>query len=98
VRYDGTRDVAYDFSLLDELTLAYAISVHKSQGAEYPCVVLPLLMQHYMLLQRNLVYTGVTRAKNLVVLAGDRRALGMAVKNNRVEQRYTGLSWRLSEG
>jgi exodeoxyribonuclease V alpha subunit len=97
VRYDGVRDVAYDFSLLDELTLAYAISVHKSQGAEYPCVVLPLLMQHYMLLQRNLVYTGVTRAKNVVVLAGDRRALGMAVKNNRVEQRYTGLAWRLAE-
>lgn len=97
VRYDGVRDVAYDFGLLDELTLAYAISVHKSQGAEYPCVVLPLLMQHYMLLQRNLVYTGVTRARSLVVLAGDRRALAMAVKNNRVAQRYTGLAWRLAE-
>ncbi|MEN9934017.1 MAG: hypothetical protein RLZZ387_596 [Chloroflexota bacterium] len=97
VRYDGVRDVAYDFGLLDELTLAYAISVHKSQGAEYPCVVMPLLTQHYVLLQRNLVYTGVTRAKQLVVLAGDRRALAMAVKNNRVAHRYTALSWRLSE-
>jgi exodeoxyribonuclease V alpha subunit len=95
VRFDGTRDVAYDFGLLDELALAYAISVHKSQGAEYPCVVLPLLTQHYMLLQRNLVYTGVTRAKQLVVLAGDYRALAMAVKNNRVAKRYTGLAWRL---
>jgi exodeoxyribonuclease V alpha subunit len=96
VRFDGVRDVAYDFGLLDELTLAYAISVHKSQGAEYPCVVMPLLTQHYMLLQRNLVYTGVTRARHLVVLAGDRRALAMAVKNNRVEARFTGLADRLS--
>jgi exodeoxyribonuclease V alpha subunit len=95
VRYDDGRDVAYDFGSLDELTLAYAISVHKSQGAEYACVVMPLLMQHYMLLQRNLVYTGVTRAKQLVVLAGDRRAVAMAVKNNRVEARYTALAERL---
>jgi exodeoxyribonuclease V alpha subunit len=95
VCYDGERDVSYDFSLLDELTLAYAISVHKSQGAEYPCVVMPLLMGHFALLQRNLVYTGVTRARQLVVLAGDRRALGMAVKNNHVGKRYTGLARRL---
>src|SRR5262249_1629806 len=92
VRYNGVGDESYDLGALDELTLAYAISVHKSQGAEYPCVVIPLLTQHYMLLQRNLVYTGVTRAKQLVVLAGDRRALAMAVKNNRVEKRYTGLA------
>ncbi|HWQ14818.1 MAG TPA: ATP-dependent RecD-like DNA helicase [Roseiflexaceae bacterium] len=96
VRFDGVRDVAYDFGLLDELALAYAISVHKSQGAEYPCVVMPLLTQHYMLLQRNLVYTGVTRARQLVVLAGDKRALAMAVKNNRVEERFTGLAYRIS--
>jgi exodeoxyribonuclease V alpha subunit len=95
VRYDGTRDVAYDFGLLDELALAYAISVHKAQGAEYSCVVLPLLTQHYMLLQRNLLYTAVTRAKNLVVLVGDTRAVAMAVKNNRVAARYTGLARRL---
>jgi len=98
VRYDATRDVAYDFGLLDELTLAYAISVHKAQGAEYPCVVIPLLMQHYTLLQRNLLYTAVTRAKHLVVLLGDRRAVAIAVKNNRVAERYTGLARRLKSG
>ena len=98
VRYDATRDVAYDFGLLDELTLAYAISVHKAQGAEYPCVVIPLLTQHYMLLQRNLLYTAVTRAKRLVVLLGDRRAIAIAVKNNRVAERYTGLARRLKSG
>jgi exodeoxyribonuclease V alpha subunit len=95
VRYDGERDVAYDVGLLDELTLAYAISIHKAQGAEYPCVVIPLLTQHYTLLQRNLIYTGVTRAKRLVVLLGDRRAIAIAVKNNRVAARYTGLARRL---
>jgi exodeoxyribonuclease V alpha subunit len=98
VRYDGERDVAYDVGLLDELTLAYAISIHKAQGAEYPCVVIPLLTQHYTLLQRNLIYTGVTRAKRLVVLLGDRRALAIAVKNNRVAARYTGLARRLKGG
>jgi exodeoxyribonuclease V alpha subunit len=95
VRYDGDRNVAYDFGLLDELTLAYAISVHKAQGAEYPCVVIPLLTQHYTLLQRNLLYTAITRAKSLVVLLGDKRAIAMAVKNNRVALRYTGLARRL---
>jgi exodeoxyribonuclease V alpha subunit len=94
-RYDGERDVAYDFGLLDELTLAYAISVHKAQGAEYPCVVIPLLTQHYALLQRNLLYTAVTRAKSLVVLLGDKRAIAIAVRNNRVAARYTGLARRL---
>jgi len=97
VRYDAERDIAYDFALLDELTHAYAISIHKSQGAEYPCVVIPLLMQHYNLLQRNLIYTGVTRAKKLVVLAGDRRALARAVANNEVSQRYTGLARRMKK-
>ena len=98
VRYDNERDVAYDFGLLDELTLAYAISIHKAQGAEYACVVIPLLTQHYTLLQRNLLYTGVTRAKRLVVLLGDRRAIAIAVKNNRVAARYTGLMRRLKGG
>ena len=97
VRYDAERDIAYDFGLLDELALAYAISIHKSQGAEYPCVVIPLLMAHYNLLQRNLIYTGVTRAKRLVVLAGDKRALARAVANNEVAQRFTGLARRLSD-
>ena len=73
VRYDD-RVVPYDFEELDELTPAYAISIHKSQGSEYPAVVIPLMMQHYVLLQRNLVYTGVTRGKKLVVLVGESRA------------------------
>ncbi|MBC8076911.1 MAG: ATP-dependent RecD-like DNA helicase [Chloroflexales bacterium] len=94
VRYDE-RDVPYDFAILDELTLAYAISVHKSQGAEYPVVVVPLLMQHYNMLQRNLLYTGVTRARQLVVLVGDRRAIIRSVENNQVVERYTGLKQRL---
>jgi exodeoxyribonuclease V alpha subunit len=94
VVYDE-REVDYDFSTLDELTLAYAISVHKSQGAEYSTIVMPLLMQHYNLLQRNLLYTGVTRARELAVLVGDRRALARAVANNEVVKRYTGLAQRL---
>ncbi|MEM8531251.1 MAG: ATP-dependent RecD-like DNA helicase [Chloroflexota bacterium] len=98
VNYDNTREVAYDFRLLDELTLAYAISIHKAQGAEYPCVVIPLLTQHYMLLQRNLLYTGVTRAKHLVVLVGNRKAVALAVQNDQVKQRYTGLARRLKSG
>ena len=94
VRYDE-RDVPYDFSILDELTLAYAISVHKSQGAEYQVVVIPLLMQHFNMLQRNLLYTGVTRARQLVVLVGDRRAIIRSVENNQVVERYTGLRQRM---
>ncbi len=89
------RVVPYDFDELDELTPAYAISIHKSQGSEYPAVVIPLMRQHYMLLQRNLVYTGVTRGKKLVVLVGESRALHMAVKNNRTHRRYTRLALRL---
>jgi exodeoxyribonuclease V alpha subunit len=95
VRFEDGRDVAYDFALLDELALAYALSVHKSQGGEYPAIVLPLLMQHGGLLQRNLLYTGVTRARGLAVLAGDRRALAAAVADERTEERYTGLARRL---
>lgn len=94
VRYDD-RVVPYDFDELDELTPAYAISIHKSQGSEYPAVVIPLMMQHYVLLQRNLVYTGVTRGKKLVVLVGESRALHMAVKNNRTRTRHTRLALRL---
>ena len=87
--------VVYDFLEADELVHAYAVSVHKSQGSEYPCVVIPVVTQHYMMLQRNLLYTAVTRAKKVVILAGTRRALGMAVKNNKVSQRHTALDWRL---
>jgi exodeoxyribonuclease V alpha subunit len=89
------RDVRYDFGELDELSLAYAITIHKSQGSEFPAVVIPLATQHFMLLQRNLVYTGVTRGKRLVVLIGQRKALSMAVQNNKISQRFSGLLDRL---
>lgn len=92
---DG-RQVVYDWSEADELMHAFAISVHKSQGSEYPAVVIPLLTQHYMMLQRNLLYTAVTRAKRLVVLVGARRAIAIAVRNNKVRQRHSGLSLRLA--
>jgi exodeoxyribonuclease V alpha subunit len=94
VRIDG-RDVAYDFAELDELILAYAVSVHKSQGSEYRAVVVPVLTQHYMMLQRNLLYTAVTRAKELVVLVGMRQAIGIAVRNNKIMDRHTALDARL---
>jgi exodeoxyribonuclease V alpha subunit len=94
IRFDQ-REVVYDFGELDEVSLAYAITIHKSQGSEFPAVVTPLAMQQYMLLQRNLVYTGITRGKRLVVLIGQRKALGMAVRNNRTENRFSGLLARL---
>ncbi|MBW1998757.1 MAG: ATP-dependent RecD-like DNA helicase [Deltaproteobacteria bacterium] len=94
VSFDGAP-VSYDFSELEELVLAYAISVHKSQGSEYPSVVLPLLPQHFMLLQRNLIYTAVTRGKRLVVIVGSKKALAMGVKNDRIVSRFTHLSQRL---
>jgi exodeoxyribonuclease V alpha subunit len=89
------RNIPYLWEELDELAPAYAISVHKSQGSEYPAVVLPLLMQHYMLLQRNLLYTGITRGKKLVVLVGENKAFAMAVRNNKTVKRYTWLERRL---
>jgi exodeoxyribonuclease V alpha subunit len=89
--------VSYDLSDLDELVLAYATSVHKAQGSEYPAVVMPILMQHYMLLQRNLLYTGITRGKKLVVLLGTKKALGIAVRNDRPQMRYTLLKQRLQQ-
>ena len=94
VTIDG-RAVAYDFLELDELIHAYAISIHKSQGSEFPAVIIPILTSHYMMLQRNLLYTAVTRAKRLVVLVGQPRAIGIAVGNDKVAQRYTGLTARL---
>lgn len=87
----STREVTYDLLELDELVHSYAISVHKSQGSEYPVVVMPVITQHYILLQRNLLYTGITRAKKAVVLVGSRRAVAIAVNNNRVEKRYSSL-------
>ncbi|MEW6109004.1 MAG: ATP-dependent RecD-like DNA helicase [Nitrospirota bacterium] len=94
VDYDG-RMVSYDFTDLDEIALAYAVSVHKSQGSEYPAVVMPLLTQHYMLLQRNLLYTAITRGKKLVVIIGTKKALAIAIKNNKPQLRYTNLKNRL---
>lgn len=95
VSIDGAP-VVYDFLEADELVHAYAISVHKSQGSEYPCVVLPIMTQHYLLLQRNLLYTAVTRAKKLVILVGTRKAIAIAVKNDKVAARHTALDWRLN--
>jgi exodeoxyribonuclease V alpha subunit len=89
------RDLDYDFSELDELIHAYSISVHKSQGSEYRAVVIPVLTQHYRMLQRNLLYTAVTRARELVVLVGARRAIGIAVHNNQIRERHTALDVRL---
>jgi len=92
----GPLFVSYDFHELDELVLAYAVTVHKSQGSEYPAIVLTLVNQHYMLLQRNLFYTAITRAKRLCVIIGQLHALEVAVRNNRVALRNTGLAERLS--
>jgi exodeoxyribonuclease V alpha subunit len=96
VRIDD-RLVRYDWSEADELGLAYAISVHKAQGSEYPAVVVPVMTTHYMLLQRPLLYTAVTRARKLVVLVGTRRAIAIAVRNNKVTLRNSGLSARLND-
>ncbi len=96
VEFDG-RPVNYDFSETDQVVLAYAVSVHKAQGSEFPVIVMPLLTQHYLMLQRNLLYTGVTRARKLCVLIGSREAIGMAVRNNLTTLRYTALDWRLTK-
>jgi exodeoxyribonuclease V alpha subunit len=95
IRFDD-RVIAYDTADLDELVLAYACSIHKAQGSEYPCVVVPLHTQHFVMLQRNLLYTALTRGKRLVVVVGSRKALSLAVENNRIEERYTRLAHRLA--
>jgi len=95
VRFDG-REIVYDFGDLDEIMLAYAVSVHKSQGSEYPAVVLPVSTQHYALLQRNLIYTAITRGRRLVVMVGTARALALAVHNNKTQHRFTHLRYRLA--
>jgi exodeoxyribonuclease V alpha subunit len=96
ITFDG-RDVPYDYTDLDEIVLAYAVSVHKSQGSEYPAVIIPILTQHYVLLQRNLIYTGVTRGRKLVVMVGTKRALAIGVKNDKTQKRYTYLRNRLMQ-
>lgn len=97
VDYDG-RLVEYEFGELDEIQLAYATSIHKSQGSEYPAVVIPLAMQHYTLLERNLIYTAVIRGKKLVAIIGQTKALAMAVKNRKSNRRLTKLAARIAGG
>jgi exodeoxyribonuclease V alpha subunit len=96
ISFDG-REVTYDVAELDEVTLAYATTVHKSQGSEYPAVVIPLATQHYPMLVRNLLYTGVTRGKRLVVLIGQPRACALAVRTSRAMRRLTNLAARLQQ-
>ena len=96
VDYYG-RKVTYDFTEMDEISLAYAISVHKSQGSEYPAVLVPIMTQHFVLLQRNLLYTAMTRGKNLVILVGTKKALNIALRNNKPTERLSGLAFRLMD-
>ena len=95
VIYDG-KVVEYDVSELDEITLAYSITIHKSQGSEFPIVVMPVTMKHYVMLQRNLIYTGITRAKKICVLVGTTKALAYAIHNQTVSKRNTKLKERLN--
>jgi exodeoxyribonuclease V alpha subunit len=95
VLVDEDEEVGYGFDELDELTHAYAVSIHRSQGSEYPCVVVALTISAWLMLQRNLLYTAVTRAKQLVVLVGSRRALAKAVRTHGAGRRYTALTQRL---
>jgi len=96
IDFDNRR-IKYDILELDELALAYAVSVHKSQGSEYPVVIIPVMTQHYILLQRNLIYTGITRGKKMVILIGTKKALGMAISNNKPLERFTRLKERLAD-
>ena len=95
--FDG-RTVVYGFGELDMLVPAYAATIHKSQGSEYPAVVIPVMTQHYTMLQRNLLYTGVTRGKRLVVLVGQKKAVAIAVKNISGRRRWSKLKERLVAG
>ena len=96
VYFGDSQVVNYEFTEVDQLTLAYAITIHKSQGSEFPVVIMPMLNQHYMMLQRNLLYTGMTRAKKLLILIGGAKSIGMAVRNSRLEPRFTQLTERLN--
>jgi exodeoxyribonuclease V alpha subunit len=93
----GDRAVRYDYADLNEITLAWAVTIHKSQGSEYPVVILPIYMQHYLMLSRNLIYTGLTRAKQLAIVVGTQKAIGLAVRQVKDQQRYTLLDQRLRE-
>lgn len=96
VQFDD-RIVQYEFTDLDELLLAYSVSIHKSQGTEYPAIIMPVHTTHYVMLQRNLIYTGLTRAKKLAILAGTKRALAVAVKNDKTRKRFTRLEAKLRD-
>ncbi|MEA3351371.1 MAG: ATP-binding domain-containing protein, partial [Chloroflexota bacterium] len=96
INFDG-RTLDYDWTEANELVLAYAVSVHKAQGSEFPVIVMPVVTQHYIMLQRNLLYTAITRAQRLCVLVGNRRAIAIAINNNKVAHRFTALDWRLRE-
>jgi exodeoxyribonuclease V alpha subunit len=98
VRTEDDEDIVYEFTELDELTHAYAVTVHRAQGSEYPCVVIPLTTSSWMMLQRNLLYTAVTRAKKLVVLVGSSKAIGQAVRVTGAGRRHTALDHRLKHG
>jgi exodeoxyribonuclease V alpha subunit len=93
----GERDVTYDYADLNEITLAFATTIHKAQGSEYPVVILPVFMQHYMMLSRNLIYTGLTRARQLAIVVGSQKAIGLSVKQVKDQQRYTLLAHRLRQ-
>jgi exodeoxyribonuclease V alpha subunit len=95
VTYDDHRRVSYEPGELDELQPAYAITIHKSQGSEFPCVIIPLAMAHFVMLERSLIYTAVTRGKKLVIIVGESKALGMAVRQAGARKRWTGLRERM---
>ena len=95
IQFSGGRKVSFEPGELDELSPAFAITVHKSQGSEFPCVVIPVSTQHYLLLQRNLLYTAITRGSKVVILVGQKKAAAMAVKNIDTKERYRGLLERL---
>ena len=94
VQFEG-RFVTYDYADINELALAFAVTIHKAQGSEYPVVIMPVFMQHYLMLSRNLIYTGLTRAKRLAIVVGTTKAIGLAVRQVKDQQRYTYLQERL---
>jgi exodeoxyribonuclease V alpha subunit len=95
IRFDDV-DVGFEFTDMDDVVPAYATTIHKSQGSEYPCVIIPVLTQHYVMLQRNLIYTAITRGRRLVVLIGTPKALAIAINNNQTAQRFGLLKQRLT--
>jgi len=94
IRFEG-REVSYDYADLNEITLAWSITIHKSQGSEYPVVLFPIYMAHYVMLSRNLIYTGLTRAKKLAIVIGSNKAISMTIKQVNQQERYTRLKERL---